>query len=47
LDGLKIGKNVEIGANCTIDRGALDDTEIHDGVILDNLIHIAHNVILR
>ena len=46
LGGLKIGKNVEIGANCTIDRGALDDTEIHDGVILDNLIHIAHNVIL-
>ena len=46
LGGLKIGKNVEIGANCSIDRGALDDTEIHDGVILDNLIHIAHNVIL-
>ena len=46
LGGLKIGKNVEIGANCTIDRGALDDTEIHDGVILDNLVHIAHNVIL-
>ena len=43
---LKIGKNVEIGANCTIDRGAIDDTEIHDGVILDNLVHIAHNVIL-
>ena len=46
LGGLKIGKNVEIGANCSIDRGALDDTEIHDGVILDNLIHIAHNVVL-
>jgi UDP-3-O-[3-hydroxymyristoyl] glucosamine N-acyltransferase len=46
LGGLKIGKNVEIGANCTIDRGALDNTEIHDGVILDNLIHIAHNVVL-
>ena len=46
LGGLKIGKNVEVGANCTIDRGALDDTEIHDGVILDNLIHVAHNVIL-
>ena len=46
LGGLKIGMNVEIGANCTIDRGALDDTEIHNGVILDNLIHIAHNVIL-
>ena len=46
LGGLKSGKNVEIGANCTIDRGALDNTEIHDGVILDNLIHIAHNVVL-
>ena len=46
LGGLKIGKNVEIGANCTIDRGALDNTEIHDGVILDNLVHIAHNVVL-
>ena len=36
----------EIGAGCTIDRGALDDTEIHDGVKLDNQVHIAHNVIL-
>jgi UDP-3-O-[3-hydroxymyristoyl] glucosamine N-acyltransferase len=33
-----------IGANCTIDRGTLDDTFIGDGVKLDNLIHIAHNV---
>ena len=46
LGGLTIGKNVEIGANCTIDRGAIDNTEIHNGVILDNLVHIAHNVIL-
>jgi len=46
LGKLDIGKNVEIGANCTIDRGALDNTEIHDGVILDNLVHIAHNVII-
>ncbi len=46
LGKLKIGKNVEIGANCTIDRGSIDDTEIHDEVILDNLVHIAHNVIL-
>ena len=46
LGRLKIGKKVEIGANCTIDRGAIDDTEIHDGVILDNLVHIAHNVII-
>ena len=46
LGGLSIGKNVEIGANCTIDRGALDDTQIHDGVKLDNFVHIAHNVVL-
>ena len=46
LGGLVIGKNVEIGAGCTIDRGALTDTEIHDGVKLDNQVHIAHNVIL-
>ena len=43
---LIIGKNVEIGASCSIDRGALDDTEIHDGVKLDNQIQIAHNVII-
>lgn len=39
-----IGNNVEIGANTCIDRGAIDDTVIADGVILDNLIQIAHNV---
>ncbi|MFZ5842276.1 MAG: UDP-3-O-(3-hydroxymyristoyl)glucosamine N-acyltransferase [Pseudomonadota bacterium] len=39
-----IGDDVEIGANCTIDRGALGDTVIEDGVKLDNLIHVAHNV---
>ncbi|MBL7004241.1 MAG: UDP-3-O-(3-hydroxymyristoyl)glucosamine N-acyltransferase [Gammaproteobacteria bacterium] len=39
-----IKNNVEIGANTTIDRGALDDTIIHDGVKLDNQIQIAHNV---
>lgn len=44
LGNLVIGDNVEIGAGCTIDRGALDDTIIHDGVKLDNQIHIAHNV---
>ena len=43
---LIIKKNVEIGANCTIDRGALIDTEIHEGVKLDNQIQIAHNVII-
>ena len=39
-----IGDDVEIGANTTIDRGAIDDTVIEDGVRLDNLIMIAHNV---
>jgi UDP-3-O-[3-hydroxymyristoyl] glucosamine N-acyltransferase len=41
---LKIGNDVEIGANSTIDRGALDGTIIEDGVKIDNLVHIAHNV---
>ena len=44
VGGLRIGNDVEIGANCTIDRGAIDDTVIGDGVRLDNLVHIAHNV---
>lgn len=39
-----IGDNVEIGANTTIDRGALDDTVIESGVRLDNQIQVAHNV---
>lgn len=39
-----IGDDVEIGANTTIDRGAIDDTVIGDGVIVDNLVQIAHNV---
>ena len=39
-----IGNDVEIGANTTIDRGALDDTVIGDGVKLDNQIQVAHNV---
>ncbi len=38
-----LGDDVEVGANTCIDRGALDDTVIEDGVKLDNLIHIAHN----
>ena len=46
LGKLIIGSNVEIGAGCSIDRGALDNTEIHDGVKLDNQVHIAHNVII-
>lgn len=39
-----IGNHVDIGANTTIDRGALDDTVIADGVKMDNLIQVAHNV---
>lgn len=44
VGGVIVGNRVEIGANTTIDRGAIEDTEIGDDVILDNLIHIAHNV---
>jgi UDP-3-O-[3-hydroxymyristoyl] glucosamine N-acyltransferase len=44
LGGVRIGNDVEIGANTCIDRGALDDTVIDDGVKLDNLIQIGHNV---
>jgi len=38
-----IGNNVDIGSNSTIDRGAIDDTIIHDGVKIDNLVQIGHN----
>jgi UDP-3-O-[3-hydroxymyristoyl] glucosamine N-acyltransferase len=44
LGSVLIGDDVEIGANTTIDRGALRDTVIADGVKLDNQIQIAHNV---
>jgi UDP-3-O-[3-hydroxymyristoyl] glucosamine N-acyltransferase len=44
LGGVRIGNDVEIGANTCIDRGALEDTVIEDGVKLDNLIQIGHNV---
>jgi len=43
---LLIGDYVEIGANCTIDRGALDKTVIGGGTKLDNLVHIGHNDIV-
>jgi UDP-3-O-[3-hydroxymyristoyl] glucosamine N-acyltransferase len=43
LGAVRIGDDVEIGANTCIDRGALDDTIIEDGVKLDNLIQIGHN----
>jgi UDP-3-O-[3-hydroxymyristoyl] glucosamine N-acyltransferase len=44
LGAVRIGNDVEIGANTCIDRGALQDTVIADGVKLDNLIQIGHNV---
>ncbi len=46
LGGLLVGNDVEIGANTCIDRGALDDTIIEDGVRIDNLVHVAHNCII-
>lgn len=46
LGRVVIGDNTEIGANTCIDRGALDDTIIGKGVILDNLIQIAHNAVI-
>lgn len=44
LGAVRIGDDVEIGANTTVDRGAIDDTVIEDGVKLDNQIQIGHNV---
>lgn len=44
VGSVRIGNDVEIGANTTIDRAALGETVIGDGVKLDNLIHIAHGV---
>jgi UDP-3-O-[3-hydroxymyristoyl] glucosamine N-acyltransferase len=44
IGGVVIGDDVEIGSNTTIDRGALEDTVIEEGVKLDNQIQIAHNV---
>ena len=41
---VEIGDDAEIGANATIDRGSLDDTRISEGVKLDNLVHVGHNV---
>jgi UDP-3-O-[3-hydroxymyristoyl] glucosamine N-acyltransferase len=44
VGGVHIGNDVEIGANTAIDCGAIGDTVIEDGVRIDNLVHIAHNV---
>ena len=44
LGSLVIGDDVEIGANCAIDRGTISNTTIGSGTKLDNLVHVAHNV---
>jgi len=46
VGAVRIGDDVEIGANTTIDRGALDDTVIGEGVKLDNQIQVAHNCVI-
>jgi UDP-3-O-[3-hydroxymyristoyl] glucosamine N-acyltransferase len=46
VGGVRIGADVEIGANTTIDRGAIGDTVIEEGVKLDNQIQIGHNVVV-
>jgi UDP-3-O-[3-hydroxymyristoyl] glucosamine N-acyltransferase len=46
IGSVRIGDDVEIGANTTIDRGALDDTVIGDGVKLDNQIQVGHNCVI-
>lgn len=46
VGGVVIGDDVEVGSNCTVDRGALNDTIIGDGCKFDNMVHIAHNCIV-
>jgi UDP-3-O-[3-hydroxymyristoyl] glucosamine N-acyltransferase len=46
VGGVRIGDDVEVGANTTIDRGALDDTVIEEGVKLDNQIQVGHNCVI-
>jgi UDP-3-O-[3-hydroxymyristoyl] glucosamine N-acyltransferase len=46
LGTVVIEDDVEIGANCTIDRGALGETRVGRGVKIDNLVHLAHNVVV-
>lgn len=46
VGGVRIGADVEIGANVTIDRGAIDDTVVGNGVILDDQVHLGHNVVI-
>lgn len=45
--GVYIGNDVEVGANTCIDRGTIDDTTIGDNCKIDNLVHIAHNVVME
>ncbi|EGG29031.1 UDP-3-O-[3-hydroxymyristoyl] glucosamine N-acyltransferase [Aequoribacter fuscus] len=47
LGGVNIGNNVEVGSNTCIARGTLGNTLIEDNVKIDNLVHIAHNCIIR
>jgi UDP-3-O-[3-hydroxymyristoyl] glucosamine N-acyltransferase len=46
VGSVRIGDDVEIGANTTIDRGAIEDTVVGDGVKLDNQIQVGHNVVI-
>jgi len=44
VGGLVVGEGVELGANCCVDRGAIDDTLLGERVVTDNLVQIGHNV---
>ena len=46
VGAVRIGDDVEVGANTTIDRGALDDTVVEEGVKLDNQVQVAHNCVI-
>ena len=46
LGGVVIEDDVEIGANCCVDRGSMGDTRLCQGVCLDSLVHVAHNVVI-
>lgn len=46
IGGVQIGDDVEIGANSCVSRGTLTDTIVESGVRMDNLVHIAHNVVV-
>jgi len=46
LGGVSLGNRVEIGASTTVDRGALGNTEIGHGVIIDDHVHVAHNCVI-